>query len=227
MIVTHNTNTNCAELMLTAVTSARGVIARDQLCWQLEAHGALIEESTKSQPLFKLKPGIYQLKVNYKDQLIVKRKIHLRINSIIDMCIIVGGIEIGDMSDDFHLGFDEEFNGINRYHQRQYEREGQVKHGFAADSLKEASVDVNEMDAEAVIDPAACGTGMRCSGQSCSGLKSHPLLANQVQFDGATDNTVTPVAEDSTDAANELANRLQQQNQLSSSPGMSPTPPGA
>ena len=230
MIIAYDTDSNCAELALTAVTSARGMIVRDDLYWRIDSSGDLVEESTQSQPIFKVKPGIYQIHVFHKDHLIFNQKIQLRLNSLIDMTIIVGKMEIGDISDDFHLGLDENFNGINRYRQRQYEREGQIKHGFAAAGLKEAALDANDalVEAEQVMDPAAVGFGS-CTGranQACSGLKSHPLLANQVQFDGATDNSVTPVAEDSADAANELAYRLQLQNQLGASPGMSPSPPG-
>jgi hypothetical protein len=211
MIVHHGQKSSNAALYLSAITANNGILVHDSLVWKLIATDKKIYESHTAQPFFDLAPDVYKLEVYYLDNLVHHRKIRLRGHTMVDITIIIGLYKPGDITDEFDISQDENFNDVSCYQQRELERDG---HRQLPDAEFNGPIRTPPHDhSDAVFDPAAPAADSAGYGD----VKSHPAFRASTQFEGDPENSA--VAENNSDVVN--------QPQLSPAPAPSAMPPMA
>lgn len=162
------------------------------LHWQLSTEeGQLLEMSEASQVRFTLRPGVYQLRVQYQNQESHINDIRIKVGEETALVLLVPD---NAQPDFYHIDDETVFNTATEYQRRQMEREGQAKYGQNANALSEP---VARSEAQAQRN-ALYGRRM--------GPKSHPLL-RKPQFDGI-DDKVNPTPDRNTEVAEELQKQL-------------------
>lgn len=196
------------ELTLTAIMAQSGMTITKGLHWQL-FHGdsqQLVAESKDHSPRFSLVPGDYSLTVRHKKMITNVNHIKLVPHEYLDVVVTIGQLRTPS---DYHITNESQFNPMTEHERGLLDRKAQNFIGHD-DVLKEPPREDLLRQHKQALDQAGLG------------LPPHPVLAQQVQFDGAIDPSVNPLPTENTDTVNELYAELE--HQLGMQPAFNPKP---
>lgn len=190
------------QLVLAAVMAKSGKQITEGLAWQLSCQNKIVQSSQFAEPHFKLPPGIYDIKLAYKQYQVSMKSVQVRPYQMTNLLLRVGQPEPD--------GYYEDVNFDIEYERRKADRR---VHTVAHDDVLKKQ-----------IDPALQQQQQQALEASHLGPKSHPLLSHQVQFDGAVEPEVNPLPDKNIDTVNELYHQYELELGYQAKPSFNPRP---
>jgi|GEM_PF-1874752 len=207
MIRVYQTGSLAAQLQLTAISYAHGVIIRQGLEWfvtRIGAEGAATDDVERSdQPIahFDLKPGTYLLQVSHLDEVTDLGTVDLDRNTLADCVFILQNSAPFDEEAEYFAESDAEIE----YKRRMDDRNIEARDGNIVTPLKNPHQEK--------------GQGMQ--------FQTHPLLAQKAQFDGMPETINMDPQKNEAAMEKQLQLQLELQMQNANQNNMTPPSPTA
>lgn len=191
-----------SQLVLAAILAKSGKQITEGLEWSITLGDKVVHISKASQPNIKLPPGIYGIRLRYKQYRVSLNNIQVRPQQMTNLLLRVGQPE----PDGFYKDVDFDIE----YERRKADRRA---HTVAHDDVLKKQIKAEEQRAQQQALEA-----------SHLGPKSHPLLSHQVQFDGAVEPEVNPLPDKNIETTQELYNRYELELGYQAKPSFNPRP---
>lgn len=191
-----------SELVLAAVMAKSGKQITEGLDWHIIASNGSVLKSQAKTPHLDIAPGIYTIKLHYKQYQISLKAIQVRPHQMTNLLVRVGLPEPD--------GFYEDIDFSIEYERRKADRRA---HNVAHDDILKQQIDAAQQQQQQQALEA-----------SHLGPQSHPLLSHQVQFDGAVEPEVNPLPDQNRDTVNELYHQYELELGYQAKPSFNPRP---
>jgi hypothetical protein len=194
------TDSLCAELSLSAISSLQGRIVTDNLQWSLSGAKKYLEDSAKA--VFRVAAGTYTITAIYKNKEIKVGEVKLVQAKLLSRIILLQELG-GNDSDEAYFISEQDLDKVSEFTRRQQERAG----------------------LEGQFDLAGGPLASPYQGETMGqGFAQHPLLQSAA-FDGLPPDMKNDPAQNETAVQKQLEHTHQLQQQLGNAPTMSsPTP---
>ena len=191
-----------SELVVAAILAKSGKHITEGLHWVIMKQGHIVEKSQQATPNFKLKPGVYDIKLVYKQYQIQIKSVQIKPYQMANILLRVGQPEPD--------GYYEDINCESEYERRKADRR---KHNVLHDDVLKKQVDPREQQKmQQALEASRLGP------------QSHPLLSHQVQFDGAVEPEINPVPSENAETVNELYHQYELELGYQAKPSFNPRP---
>ena len=202
MDIYNATDSLCAELSLSAISSLQGRIVTDNLQWSLSGAKTYLEDSAKA--VFRVPAGTYLITAIYKNKEIKVGEVKLVQAKLLSRIILLQELG-GNDSEEAYFISEQDLDKVSEFTRRQQERAG----------------------LEGQFDLAGGPLASPYQGETMGqGFAQHPLLQSAA-FDGLPPDMKNDPAQNETAVQKQLEHTHQLQQQLSSAPTIStPNPMG-